>query len=80
VDYLRGEMRLFILIRNDIHPEVSDIDYNAKNTGIGDILANKVGRVIEMLYRETNTFIVFFLSYTHFVITFVTCVLRRVES
>ena len=35
-------MRLIILARNHIHSEISDVDYAAKNTGIGDVLANKV--------------------------------------
>lgn len=46
-------MRLFVLVRNNVHPEVSNIDYNAKNTGIGDLLANKVGRDNEMSKGES---------------------------
>lgn len=53
MDYLRGEMRLFVLVRNNVHSEVSNIDYNAKNTGIGDLLANKVGRDSEMSKGES---------------------------
>lgn len=54
VTCLRGEMRLIILIRNDIQHEVSQIEVNFQNTGIGSVLANKGGIVATLTIRETR--------------------------
>jgi len=43
VFYLRGEMKLVVLVHNDLHPFVSNIDVAAQNTGLGGISSNKGG-------------------------------------
>ena len=39
---LRGEMRLIILVRNELESEVENVYVAGENTGIGGVMANKV--------------------------------------
>jgi len=66
-EYLRGEMRLFILVKKKLADEVSEVRVKAENTGIGSILANKGGIVATMTIRKTR-------------LTFMTCHLEAHEG
>lgn len=44
----RGEMRLFVLVRDEIAGKVNVSDVYAENTGIGQVMANKGGMVVTM--------------------------------
>ena len=39
---LRGEMRLIILVRDELESEVENVYVAGENTGIGGVMANKV--------------------------------------
>eukprot|EP00588_Corethron_pennatum_P011900 CAMPEP_0194271558 /NCGR_PEP_ID=MMETSP0169-20130528/5289_1 /TAXON_ID=218684 /ORGANISM="Corethron pennatum, Strain L29A3" /LENGTH=558 /DNA_ID=CAMNT_0039013923 /DNA_START=593 /DNA_END=2266 /DNA_ORIENTATION=+ len=54
VFYLRGEMKLIVLVHEDMLSCVSDIDVQAQNTGIGGIVANKGGIVACMNVKSTK--------------------------
>jgi len=51
---LRGEMRLIILVRDELESEVENVYVAGENTGIGGVMANKV--CICMLFFLCETF------------------------
>jgi hypothetical protein len=54
INYLRGQMRLMILVRTAYVNEVSKVECKAENTGIGSVLANKGGIVSTLTIRGTR--------------------------
>jgi len=54
INYLRGQMRLIILVRNDHAEEISQVECKAENTGLGQILANKGGILATLTMRGTR--------------------------
>ena len=56
---LRGQMRLIVLALKGLAEEISNVYVNAENTGIGNVLANKVGLclslfVVAMMHLERS--------------------------
>jgi len=45
---LRGQMRLIVLALKGLAEEISNVYVNAENTGIGNVLANKVGLCLSL--------------------------------
>jgi len=54
VNYLRGQMRLMLLVRQLWVNDVSDVECKAENTGLGQVLANKGGIVASITLRGTR--------------------------
>ena len=49
---LRGQMRLIVLALKGLAEEISNVYVNAESTGIGNVLANKVGLCLSSLSRR----------------------------
>ena len=50
----RGQMRQYIWVLKDVSSFVTSLEISGTNTGIGNVLANKGGIVISMIYQETR--------------------------
>ena len=56
VEYQRGQMRLFVFVKNELYEReaVSDLSVSAENTGIGRVLNNKGGIVATFMLFQTR--------------------------
>lgn len=54
IQYMLGEMRLFVLVRRELLGEISDVECRAESTGISKIFANKGGIAATMTIRGTH--------------------------
>eukprot|EP00565_Helicotheca_tamesis_P005992 CAMPEP_0185734124 /NCGR_PEP_ID=MMETSP1171-20130828/21503_1 /TAXON_ID=374046 /ORGANISM="Helicotheca tamensis, Strain CCMP826" /LENGTH=633 /DNA_ID=CAMNT_0028404037 /DNA_START=30 /DNA_END=1931 /DNA_ORIENTATION=- len=54
VDYLRGEMRMIVLVRTELKDQVTGIEVDAENTGLGRVFANKGGIISTLTLRKTR--------------------------
>jgi len=51
---LRGEMRLYLLVKIKLSLQITDLVINGENTGIGSIMANKGGIIVTFTLRNTR--------------------------
>ena len=51
---VRGQMRLHIWALKSVAPFIQDVHVSGANTGIGNVLANKGGIVVSLMYQNTR--------------------------
>ncbi|KAL3935754.1 MAG: hypothetical protein SGBAC_008784 [Bacillariaceae sp.] len=50
----RGQMRQLVWARSSIAPLIKNVKISGENTGIGNVLANKGGIIVSMIYADTR--------------------------